>query len=187
MSSSLALRHQRNQDAHHDAADSAQPWRVARPAGGSGPRRAAGRQERAAADAPGPLHVLRHHPAAAVYAAAAGSSAAVPVRARTLKRPSAYIDCRRPTNNRSPACRNVWGNNFAKQDVGKAFRFFVVVFLPSAQMMFALNNRGFQLHCGLYYLCSILIYFYSSASDKNPYQQINTNNTRAHTFTNIAI
>lgn len=97
----------RNQDSSRDAAGFVQPERAARPAGSSGPRQSAGREERSPATATGPLHVLRHHPTARMHAQATGGSAALPVRTGTLKRSSTCLSRRRQADNWSPAPRNV--------------------------------------------------------------------------------
>lgn len=97
----------RNQDSSRDAAGFVQPECAARSAGSSGPRQSPGREERASAAATGPLHVLRHHPAAGMHAPAARSALPLPVRTGTLKRTSTYISCRVQGDNWSPAPRNV--------------------------------------------------------------------------------
>lgn len=102
----------RDYESTSDAAGFVAPECAARPAGSRGLRQPAGREERASSAAPGPVDVLRHHPAASMHAPAAGSSTALPVRTGTLKRSSAYLSSTGQTDNRPPASRNVHGKRF---------------------------------------------------------------------------
>lgn len=97
----------RSQETSRDAAGFVQPVCAARPAGSCDTRRSAGRTVRAAAAAPGALHVVRHHPATCMSAPAARGASALPVWTGTLQRPPAYLSCRVQADNWSPAPRNV--------------------------------------------------------------------------------
>lgn len=117
----------------HDAAGIVQPGRPARPADISGPRRSAGREERASAAAPGPLHVLRHYTAAGMHAATTGGASSLPVRTGTVERSSTHLSCRVQTNNWSPAPRNVWGKCFL----------FELIYTGNSNYFYLGNRNGF--------------------------------------------